>query len=201
MGSGGAAVSRDGGAAVPGEGAATRHRPRVAVVFGTGGVLGAAWMAGALPELQERLPCPVGEADVMVGTSVGSVLAAALRCQVTIGEMIAYQRGEPAGVLAGCSVDGLTAGPWPPPPQLRAGSPRLMLASVLTPHRIHPCVGVSAWLPRGRGSHQPLRQMVQLVQAHAHGGPAGQPERSPAPARAWPLPGQTWIVAVDYGTG
>jgi NTE family protein len=37
----------------------SRSRPRVGLVLGAGGVLGAAWMTGALPALQERLPCPV----------------------------------------------------------------------------------------------------------------------------------------------
>jgi NTE family protein len=60
--------------AVPG-----RSRPRVGLVLGAGGVLGAAWMTGALPALQDRLPCPLGEVDLIVGTSAGSVIAAALR--------------------------------------------------------------------------------------------------------------------------
>ena len=63
--------------------------PRVGLVLGAGGVLGAAWMTGALPALQERLPCPLADVDLVVGTSAGSVLAAALRCGVSIEEMIA----------------------------------------------------------------------------------------------------------------
>ena len=68
--------------AVPG-----RSQPRVGLVLGAGGVLGAAWMTGALPALQERLPCSLGDLDLIVGTSAGSVLAAALRCGITIDEM------------------------------------------------------------------------------------------------------------------
>src|SRR6266566_4961888 len=127
-----------------------RSRPRVGLVLGAGGVLGAAWMAGALPALQERLPRPLGELDLIVGTSAGSVLAAALRCGISIDELIAHQRGEPVGPLEAAAVDGLTGGPWPPAPRLRLGSARLMLALVLSPHRVHPGVLASAWLPRGR---------------------------------------------------
>src|SRR5215831_17937205 len=103
-------------------------RPRVGLVLGAGGVLGAAWMTGALPAVQERLPCPIADVDLIVGTSAGSVLAAALRCGVSVDEMIAHQRGEAVGPLGESAVDDLTGGPWPPAPQLRLGSARLMLA-------------------------------------------------------------------------
>jgi hypothetical protein len=45
---------------------------RFGLVLGAGGVLGAAWTTGALAALQARLPRPVGEADVVVGTSAGT---------------------------------------------------------------------------------------------------------------------------------
>jgi NTE family protein len=171
-----------------------RSRPRVGLVLGAGGVLGAAWMTGALPALQERLPGPIGEVDLIVGTSAGSVLAAALRCGVGIDEMVAHQRGEAIGPLEAAAVDGLTGGPWPPAPQLRLGSARLMLAMVLAPHRVHPGVLASAWLPLGRAHHGPLRDMVHALHCHAYGLPVS------AEPPAW-VRGQTWIVAVDYGSG
>ena len=175
--------------AVPG-----RSRPRVGLVLGAGGVLGAAWMTGALPALQRRLPCPLGDVDLIVGTSAGSVLAAALRCGIGIDEMIAHQRGDPVGPLGGSSLDDLTGGPWPPAPQLRLGSARLMLAMLLTPHRVHPTVAASAWLPLGRANHGPLREMVHALHCHAHGLPVS------AEPPDW-VTGETWIVAVDYGSG
>jgi NTE family protein len=173
-----------------------RPRPRIGVVFGAGGVLGAAWMTGALPALQERLPCALNDADVIVGTSAGSVVAAALRCRVSIGEMLAYQRGEAVGVLRDSGVSDLDGGAWPPPPQLRMGSPRLMLASLLTPHRVHPWVGASAWLPRGRASHAALRGMVHTLHCHAYRQTAPH-----GPPPDWVGGGQTWVVAVDYDSG
>ena len=172
-----------------------RSRPRVGLVLGAGGVLGAAWMTGALPALQERLPCPLGEVDLITGTSAGSVIAAALRCGIGIDEMIAHQRGEAVGPLGDSAVDRLTGGPWPPAPQLRLGSARLMLAMLLTPHRVHPTVGASAWLPLGRGNHAALRDLVHALHCHSFGLPAtGQP------ASDW-VSGETWIVAVDYDSG
>jgi NTE family protein len=168
------------------------HQPRVGLVLGAGGVLGAAWMTGALPAAQKRLGRPLGEVDVVIGTSAGSVVAAALRCGISVDEMIAHQRGEAIGVLGIADLDEVAGRPWPLPPRLQVGSPRLMLATLLRPHRMHPAVGASAWVPHGRGSHRPLRDMVHALHCHAHG------HTSPPD---WVDGGQTWIVAIDYDSG
>ena len=49
--------------------------PRRGLVLGGGGVLGAAWMVGALSALQDELGVDVREFDEVVGTSAGSVVA------------------------------------------------------------------------------------------------------------------------------
>jgi NTE family protein len=170
--------------------------PRIGLVLGAGGVLGAAWMTGALPAVQDRLPCPLNDAEVIVGTSAGSVIAAALRCRSSIDEMIAYQRGEAAGVLRDIAVSAIEDGPLPPWPQLRLGSPPLMLASLLTPHRVHPAVGASAWLLRGRGRHAGLSAMLHALHRHSRQ-QAGAQQGSPP---HW-VDRPTWIVAVDYDSG
>src|SRR6266536_397083 len=169
--------------------------PRIGLVLGAGGVLGAAWMTGALPAVQDRLPCPLNDAEVIVGTSAGSVIAAALRCGSSIDEMIAHQRGEAAGVLRNIAVSAIEDGPLPPWPQLRLGSPPLMLASLLKPHRVHPAVGASAWLLRGRGQHAGLRAMLHALhhsRQHAGAQQGSLPHWVDRP---------TWIVAVDYDSG
>ena len=166
-----------------------RARPRTALVLGAGGVLGAAWMIGALPALQQRLPYPIADVDIMLGTSAGSVVAAALRCGASIEEMVAFQRGEALGPLA--EVGDIHGNPWPRPPRLRFGSPRLMVSALVRPHRVHPTVGASAWLPVGRESHGGLREMLDLL--HARSAVAGSP-------CDW-VERDTWIVAVDYDSG
>jgi NTE family protein len=168
--------------------------PRIGLVFGAGGVLGAAWMTGALPAVQAHLLRPLNDADIIVGTSAGSVIAAALRCHSSIDEMIAYQRGEAVGVLRNTGPSPVEHGPLPPWPHLRVGSPPLMLASLLKPHRVHPSVGASAWLLRGRGQHAGLRAMVDALHTHARQHAA--PDRPPH----W-VDRPTWIVAVDYDSG
>ncbi len=198
--------------------------PRVGLVLGAGGVLGAAWMTGALAALQARLPVPAGELGVMVGTSAGSVLAAALRCGFTVEEMVAHQRGGPAGALSVLGSADLGCGALPPWPRPGVGSPRLLLSSLRAPHRVHPLVLASGCLPPGRADHTVLRAMMQDLVAHAGqrqgpagpagphalstvpappGGRAGAPQAGGAdsPVAGWAAAGRTWIVAVDYDSG
>jgi NTE family protein len=156
-------------------------------------------MTGALHAVQQRLAVPVGDVDLIVGTSAGSVLAAALRCGVTLDEMTALQRGQPVPALRDAGVRDLDEGPLPPRPHLRAGSPRLMLTTLRAPRTIHPGVGVSAWLPRGRGRHEALRATVAALDMLA-AGRASAPGPAAWSPGAW-ADGRTWIVAVDYDTG
>jgi NTE family protein len=179
-------------------------RPRRALVLGAGGVLGAAWMTGALAAAQEMLPYDLSDVDLMVGTSAGSVLAAALRCGVGIDELVAYQRGEPIGLLEG--IGELHGGPWPRPPRLRLGSPRLALAALSAPLRVPPAVHACAWLPIGRGNHANLRAMVHLLQSRMPVTAADAQLTAAATAAAAAAgPGwvdkRTWVVAVDYDSG
>jgi NTE family protein len=158
-------------------------------------------MTGALPALQERLPVPINDVDLMVGTSAGSVVAAALRCGVDIDEMVAYQRGEAAGMLRDVGMGVVEDGPLPPIPRLRVGSLRLMRTGLLAPHRVHPWVSASAFLPHGRGRHVALRSMVHALHSYAHGSTAPHDTEPPAPAAPHWVRAKTWIVAVDYDSG
>ncbi|MGO9780980.1 MAG: patatin-like phospholipase family protein [Streptosporangiaceae bacterium] len=177
------------------EAATRRASPRhIGLVFGAGGITGAAWMTGALPALQDRLPSAIGDVALMAGTSAGSVLAASLRCGCSVEELTGYQRGEAAGDLA--ALPPLTDGPLPPLPQPRMGSPALWYTALLAPYRVHPRVGATAWLPHGRGRHTALRTMIGQLHARHHGLLA--PPAAPDPL--W-VDGATWIVAVDYDSG
>jgi NTE family protein len=178
---------------VPQRKVASIARPRIGVVLGAGGVLGAAWMAGALAALQERLPGPVGDVDLMVGTSAGSVMAAALRCGVDVREIVEHQRGARVAGLPRLAELDHEAGAWPPLPRLRIGSPRLLATTALAPHRVHPWVAASALALEGRAQHRSLTALVRGLLAH-DAGPA-------TPAPTWPRRGETWVLAVDYESG
>jgi NTE family protein len=169
--------------------------PRIGLVLGAGGVLGAAWMTGALVRLQERLPGPVAEVDLMVGTSAGSVLAAALRCRASLAEITAWQHGNVTGKLSESAALAAREGPLPPLPYPRPGS--LPLAYAALTLQVPPWVGVSGWLPHGRGQHTALRSLVgELHERYQHGSGAG-----PAAAATPWVDGRTWIAAMDYDTG
>ena len=163
-----------------------RERSKLGLVLGAGGVLGAAWMTGALACLQERLP--VADADLIVGTSAGSVLAAALRCRASMDEMVAWQCGDATGMLTESMVLAAQDGPLPPWPQLRPGSLPLACAALFL--QVPPGGGASGWLPHGRGRHVALRSLVGALQAR----------HQQDAARAW-AGGRTWIAAMDYDTG
>jgi NTE family protein len=170
-----------------------RHgsRHRTALVLGAGGVLGAAWMTGTLACLADRLPGEAGDVDLIVGTSAGSVLAAALRCHAPFEEMVAWQCGRAMGPLSESAALAAQAGPLPPLPRMRFGSVPLAWTALFTPQRVPPWVAASAWLPHGRGQHTAVRSLVTELQQRAvlHGSPA-----------AW-ADNRTWIAALDYDAG
>src|SRR6266508_2403382 len=118
------------------------RRPRTGLVLGAGGVLGAAWMASAL--------------------------AAALRCGVAVDDIVEHQRGTALALLPDLSeIDRDAGGPLPPLPQMRVGSPRLLLNTALAPHRVHPWVAASALVPQGRARHTSLQGLVRGLLAQA----------------------------------
>src|SRR6185437_2792011 len=63
------------------------------LVLGGGGVLGAAWMIGALQAVSEAYDWDPREAGVLVGTSAGSVLSALLGSGITVETLVNHQRG------------------------------------------------------------------------------------------------------------
>jgi NTE family protein len=164
------------------------------VVLGGGGVLGAAWMAGALAALQERAGQALADADIIVGTSAGSVLAASLRCGVPVETIVAHQRGVPLELIPDLADLDRDSGALPPLPRLRLGSPRLLASTARAPHRVHPWVAASALVPPGRARHRTLAGLVHGLLSQAEQlvhPPAGHP---------WPRR-PTWIMAVDYESG
>jgi NTE family protein len=148
-------------------------------------VLGAAWMTGALVRLHERLP--TADVDLLVGTSAGSVLAAALRCRTSLDEIVAWQAGDVTGTLSESMVLAEQDGPLPPWPQPRPGSLPLARAALFL--QVPPWVGASGWLPHGRGRHVAVRSLIGALQ-----------KRHPEDAGSW-ADGRTWIAAMDYDTG
>lgn len=163
---------------------------RRGLVLGAGGVLGGAWMVGALAALEQEYGWDPRGADLLVGTSAGSVMAGLLSCDVSVGQLLDHQRGvaDPDGPQIAYDYDRDSGGHLPPLPRLRPGSPRAVVAHALRPwqtRRITPMAALSAYLPEGRGSLAPVGRVIDAV----------------LPDGGWTTHPQTWVVAMDYVSG
>lgn len=169
-------------------------RPRRAFVFGGGGVLGYAWMIGALSAIEDTVGVDAADSDIVVGTSAGAVIAALTSCGVSIAELRRHHQGtpEPGDLAIDWDYDNITGGARPPRPAFRLGSPRLLLAAARHPRRIGALLALSAALPVGRGSLAPIQQAVAAaIEVTATQRPVPVGQRRPDP----------WIVATDYRSG
>lgn len=165
------------------------HRTRWGLVLGGGGVLGGAWMVGALAAYEEVSGRDCRDADVLVGTSVGAFAAAILGSGASVADWRAHQEGREVrrGPMAGLSWDYEvdSGGATPPAPGRRPGSPRLVTGNMRRLRRLPPTAVVSALVPEGRGSLTRIGETVEAL-----GGGSGWVDR----------PGVR-VVALDYDTG
>jgi len=139
---------------------------RWGLVLGGGGILGGAWMVGALGALEDVHGLDVRDADIIVGTSAGSVTAAMLGAGVSVDEMRAHQFGDMAnsGLLATVvwDYDNITGGNLPPRPKLLGpGSASLVAANARRLTRMPPTAILAALLPEGRGTLDAVQKMVR----------------------------------------
>lgn len=164
--------------------------PRRALVFGGGGVLGFAWMLGALSAFERVTGLDARDADIAVGTSAGSVLSALLGCRLPVDAICRHHQGVPAPAdpLIDYDYHG-TGGSLPPRPGWRPGSYRLALGGLRHPRRTPPIVTLSGLLPQGRGTLDPVRQLIVSVAEEA------------GYQQDWPKQPRPWIVAADYRSG
>jgi NTE family protein len=167
---------------------AAADAPRRAVVLGAGGALGFAWTVGALAAIEVEAVFDVRTADLLIGTSAGSVAAALLSCGKSVDEIRRHHQGTPAPQDPPIAFVYDQSSGRPPWPGFRLGSPRLLLGSMRHPRRSSPVVALSGVLPPGRGSLGPVREMATaLVDGDG--------------VRDWPTQPVLWIVATDYQTG
>ena len=166
---------------------------RVGLVLGAGGVQGGAWLTGGLAALAEETGWDPASADFIVGTSAGSMLGSLVAAGLPPWFMIAHSAGESFAGMAdargrqaadadrsGGATFRLERGALP----LFPGSPKLVVRSLLRPHRHTPAGVVSGWAPRGMVTSEPLREII----------------RSSVPG-AWTEHPNHWVVACDYSTG
>jgi NTE family protein len=138
---------------------------RWGLVLGGGGVLGGAWMVGALTALQQLHGLDLRDAELIVGTSAGSVTAALLGAGVSVAELRSHQLGEPvgSGPLAALDwdYDTATGGSTPRPPQrLAPSSVGLLTHDMSRLRRLPPTAVLAALMPEGRGSLSAVGRLV-----------------------------------------
>lgn len=166
-------------------------RPRRAVVLGGGGVLGYAWMLGALGAIEAEAGIDIRDSEILIGTSAGAVIAALIASGVSAGELCRHHQGisAPGDLDIEWDYDNVAGGTRPPRPAFRFGSPKLLGSALRHPRRVGPWLAFWAALPTGRGSLVPIRDAIARVAALTAG------RRTTATG---PVP---WIVATDYRTG
>lgn len=167
-----------------------RRAPRRALVFGGGGVLGGTWAVGALAAWQDATGLKPHDADIIVGTSAGSVLAALVASGVSTDELISHYRDEQvtSGPLAGYEwdPDRATGGHRPGRPKLRGpGSPALIRSSLRNIGQLPATTVLSAFLPEGGRSLERVGHLIDAV----------------SPLGEWANHPNLWVVAMDYTDG
>jgi NTE family protein len=165
-------------------------RTRRGLVLGGGGMLGAAWMTGALSVLSEALGWDPREAEMIVGTSAGSVLAALLGAGASAEDLKNHQLTGRLGTGPLRDVDfdyaTVAGGALPERPKLALGSRQLLARSARHPRSVPPTAVFAAALPVGRGSLGGVRAMVAGL---------------PGDGAGWSRHKALRIVALDYDAG
>ncbi len=158
--------------------------PSVGIVLGAGGVVGAAYHAGVLTALAE-VGFDARDADLIVGTSAGSAVAASLRAGFPPIDLAPRNLGEPISDEAQAIV-GRTGGPpaidLRPRPFSRTprpASPKLLLTSAR-----HPAKVLAGLLPTGTIPTDVIGERISMMYG----------------ARSWPEQ-RLWICAVDLEDG
>jgi NTE family protein len=156
-------------------------------------VQGGAWLTGGLEALAAETGWDPATADVVVGTSAGSMIGSLCVAGIPPWFMVAHSAGETFDGIV--DAQGRPAAEadrsggarftlertWPP---IGPGSWRLALTTLRAPRRHPPAAVFAGWWPRGFISTEPLRDIIHRVI------PAGWTEH---PAH--------WVVACDYATG
>lgn len=156
---------------------------RRGLVFGCGGTLGAAWTTGALSAVRDVLDWDPREAEVLVGTSAGAEMAAALGAGLSVDDLLAAQQDKPDAPAPLRAFVDSAPGMLPPRPSARIGSLRLAAAGLR--RQVAPMTALCGLLPVGRGDATRLSDLA----------------RGLAGGRRWVPHPRTWLVAADHDTG
>jgi NTE family protein len=165
----------------------------VGLVLGAGGIQGGAWLTGGLDALADETGWDPATADVVVGTSAGSVIGSLCVAGIPPWFMVAHSAGETFdGVVDArgrpqADADRSGGGQfrleraWPP---IGPGSWSLALNTLRSPRSFPPAAVFAGWMPRGFVSTEPIKEIIRTVV------PSG-----------WTEHPNHWVVACDYASG
>jgi NTE family protein len=129
---------------------------RIGVVLSAGGEAGLAFHAGVLAGLAEGIGWDPNAADLLMGTSAGSIAAAALRAGLTPGDMAAMVEGSPLSAKGQALIGPVDVGPAHRSRALGRGfpawgpsAPRVLLAAARRPWQVRPAALMAGLLPAG----------------------------------------------------
>jgi NTE family protein len=157
----------------------------IGLVLSAGGSLGDPWHSGVLGRLQETTGWDARTADLVVGTSAGSITAMTLRAGVSAIDRKLHMSGGPMSPEAEDIYARITT-PYGEPEvdrDWRPSSPKMALRAAMPPWQIDPIRVGAGNLPRGNRSGKPLEQRMNELH------PDGWPERP------------TWVTAVRLSDG
>lgn len=162
--------------------AAENSTIRRGLAIGCGGTLGFAWTAIALRELERAIDWDVRSADVLIGTSAGSELVAAIGAGRTAQDIIDALDGVPGTDAVLASHAQAHPGHVPPIPGLGFPGSGLIRTGL---KRRSAYTALAGMLPRGRGDATWLQEFGDLL----------------CDESGWVPHPHTWIVAADARTG
>lgn len=130
---------------------------RIGVVLSAGGEAGLAFHAGVLAGLAEGTGWDPNAAEILMGTSAGSVAAAALRAGLSPHDMAAMVEGSPLSPRGAALIAPVGDAPPPHPPRRRRTSlpawgpsaPGVLLAAARRPWQVRPASVMAGLLPAG----------------------------------------------------
>jgi NTE family protein len=141
------------------------RRTKTGLVLGAGGLVGEAYEAGVLAALQDDLRWDARTADLIVGTSAGSIVGSLLRCGLSPKDMYAFEANRPMSARG----TRLLATALPPDiPTLRfPRRPRVPSASMIARAMRHPwgsrAALLCAALPTGRIDATPFTDKLRVL--------------------------------------
>jgi NTE family protein len=115
----------------------------VTLVLGAGGVVGHAWHVGVLAGVLEGIDWDARRADVVIGTSAGSMVAALLRAGIGPADLVARATGERVSAEGRRILEAAAKG-------FRPASVGMLRRAAVAPWRFRPGTLLAGALPRGQ---------------------------------------------------